>query len=853
MSGLLPPPSGAGVGEEDRILGITPERSGAPSKNSYIIDRKPVFGRPTSRLSSSTDLPSQKETVDNKPRVSDVGRSPVRDPFGKLMHLRKDGARYSEDNPNHPPSTAISQPDEQGSSRQREGEKKERRWDSARARLGSVLPTRHNIRDTISRVRRKSVDPSHLMDDLNSRESRSRAGLEPPSACGPCQQSPPPPDVTAATSTTDSTFPGRSAGETLNVPGTPSPSGLSSRFASWRSNLGSSKGRGRGSLQGREGAADSAVTDHLRSSSAPPPQKFKVRVNRFLRSGRRSVSPKTESPNSESTAPEHLQSLGSTPNVHTPPYLSSTESSTVRGTQKSGFGFRHAVRRGVSSARRKMSVPFLSVLPPSSDNAVSDAPAVEPPERPQTTPPERRGEAPGSSGGSQFMLNGRPGHSFLPSEAADVVPLPAPPIITGSPRVGGWIQGDFEHIPMIQSRPPLLPPGTEDPPPLSPWMKAPGEPQPWLELTGTSPRLPEITSVAPFAVDEMTRDFATAKTPSGGQNWSDKYWTVASGSGIDRSEETQARGKGKERAKSTASDHLKPPEGSFFLETSSGKSIEVLDEEKRRKSRDTGIMGLDPEIAPSSEVPMILGPGEKDDDGEFTYAAAVREIAGLGRFPKRPPPDTSTDDVSVPMPECDYDLPLPNFRFSILPEPSSSSNEPDASPCAASSSLTQETSGSAIDFTRLASTNTQISTISTTPTTTTTRTTTATSTNPSTSVASPSDYAPYNYQMLLSSKRPYLFVLQELSSGTYIKITPQKNSSPVSRSLSTLTPSYPETPAPSQMSPSDARSPASVRFINSNGLLAGGAEAHEEMDEGDVDDEEEDEDRKGKGREKKKK
>lgn len=831
MSGLLHPGSDGG-----RISRTVLENGGLSPEASNITDRKLVFGTPTSQLSSNTDISSKKATVDYQPRVSDVGMSPVRDSVGKLVHPRKDGARYSEDNVILHPDGLV-QPDEQDVGLQGEEGKREGRWGSARARLGSVFSGRHGIRESVSRIRRKSVDPSHLMNDLCS-EPGSRADLRPSSAYGSGQQSLPPRDVVAITST-DSTFPGhvRQASDTT---GGASPSRLSSKFTSWKKhNLSTPKGRGRELSQEDGGNTDPAASEQLRSSSTPPPQKFKVRVNRFLRSGRRSVSSITGSPASGDTAPapstgrENLEPLASVSNSQTPPYPSSAESSTARGTSRHGTGFRQAVRRGVSSARRRMSVPFLSTPPLSDDNAsVSDAPAIETPKRPQTVSLEQRGGVPRTPGGSQFVLSDEPGRAFLPSEAKNVIPPTTPPVVTENPPAEGWLGGDFEHISMIQSRPPLPLPGMGESPPLSPWAKSSNEPQPWLKLTGTPPKLPEIASVAPFVIGElMARDSATTKAPSNGQGLSDKYWTVASGS----------RDKGKERAKSDASDYLIPPlERNFYLE-SSGKSIEVLDEEKRRKSRDTGIIGLNPEVTPSEPL-TTSRLGAKDDEGELTYAAAVREIAGLGRFPKRPPPDTGTDDVSVPMPECDYDLPLPNFRFSILSEPSPSSNEPDVSPCAASSSLAQETSGSISYFVTLAPTQTQTST-----TTTTTRTTTTASTNPSTSITSPSDYTPYNYQVLLSSKRPYLFVLQELSSGTYIKITPQKNSSPVSRSLSTLTPSYPETPLPSQTSPSDARSPVSVRFVNSNGLLIYDAQTYEEMDDDDVDDvDDQEEDKDGK-------
>jgi hypothetical protein len=58
--------------------------------------------------------------------------------------------------------------------------------------------------------------------------------------------------------------------------------------------------------------------------------------------------------------------------------------------------------------------------------------------------------------------------------------------------------------------------------------------------------------------------------------------------------------------------------------SSKEKPAEVVIEEMRREKRDTGIMGLDPET-----------PGSSSDDS-YTYAAMLRDIAGLSKRPQRP-------------------------------------------------------------------------------------------------------------------------------------------------------------------------------------------------------------------------
>ncbi|KAH8151138.1 uncharacterized protein LAJ45_04840 [Morchella importuna] len=846
MSGLLFPPTGAGDGGETSSSNIKPSENGAgsPPKPRKSSDRRMVFGTPTSQLSSTTDLPSQTKTDEIRPNAGAyLGMTPVRDSVGNLLQQqqhRGEGTRFSEDVQRYPPPGHESaQPDE----RDREGEgRTKHRWNSARSKLGNVLSVRHNIRDTLSsRSRQNSVMPKvdHLMNELNSREPLSRDNLNTSSHQGTGHHSPAPPHPTAATSLASTALPHAPETSSGSTAKHSSPSRFSSKLASWRHHH--RKGRGRESLEeGHEGIEVTAAAEQLRSSSSPPTQRFRTRVNRFLRSGKHHAS-STASPASSAAAaagsePRHPESLSTRTPAHTPPYLSSGQSSTAHGSSH-GSGFREAMRRGVASARRRVSVPFLSV--PLASNDVSDTGTIEnePPERPQTVPLERRNESNGawiSPGGSAFALNSKPGHDFLPSEATNVEPnYAAPPKVTENPAPHEWQERDFEQVPMIQCPPPLSPPGMEESPPISPWIKASDGTKEWLKLTPeeTPFFLPEIDPIAPLSAGEMlNREYSmTPERSNGGQNLSDIYWAVGQGSSSNRLDEGQAIDKGKGKAVMSDTDRLEPPGNSRFYDTS-GKSIEVLEEEKRRKSRDTGIMGLDPEVNHRSDAPSGSGSRVEDEDGEFTYASAVREIAGLDRYPKRPShdDDANLDDVSVP--ECDYDFPLPSFRFSMLAEPSPSSNEPDASPCTASSSSTEQPSGSTPTFPCLASTHMQAATTTTTASTaTTTRTTTASSTNPSASSSvSPPNISPCQYQMLLSSKRPYLFVLQELSSGTYVKITPQSSSSPVSRSMSTVSRSYPETPAASQTSPGPARSPVSVRFLNTNGLLACNADENDE-------------------------
>ncbi|KAH0604487.1 uncharacterized protein H6S33_006864 [Morchella sextelata] len=743
MSGLLPHPTGARDGGETSSSNVKPSENGAgsPLKPRKSSDRRIVFGTPTSQLSSTTDLPSQAKPDESRPNVGAyLGMTPVRDSVGNLLQQqqnREEGTRFSEDVQRYPPPGHESaQPDE----RDREGEGRTRhRWNSARSKFGNVL------------------------------EALSRDNLNMSSHQGTGHHSPAPPHPTAATSlasTAPPHVPETSSGSTAKHS---SPSRFSSKLASWRHHH--RKGRGRESLEEEhEGIEFTAAAEQLRSSSSPPTQRFRTRVNRFLRSGKHHAS-STASPASSAAAaagsePGHPESLSTRTPAHTPPYVSSGQSSTARGSSH-GSGFREAVRRGVASARTI---------------------ETEPPERPQTVPLERRDESKGawiSPGGSEFALNSKPGRDFLPSEATNVEPnYAAPPKVTENSTPDGWRERDFEQVSMIQSPPPLSPPGMEESPPISPWIKASDGTKEWLKLTSeeTPFFLPEIDPIAPLSVGGMVnREYSmTPKRSSGGQNLSDIYWAVEQGSGSNRVDEGQAIDKGKGKAVMSDTDRLELPGNSRFYVDTSGKSIEVLEEEKRRKSRDTGIMGLDPEVNHRSDAPSGSGSRVEDED--------------------------------------------------VCPtEPSPSSNEPDASPCTASSSSTEQPSGSTPTFPRLASTHMQAATTTTASTATTTRTTTASSTNPSASSSvSPPNISPCQYQMLLSSKRPYLFVLQELSSGTYVKITPQSSSSPVSRSMSTVSRSYPETPAASQTSPGPARSPVSVRFLNTNGLLACNADENDE-------------------------
>lgn len=849
MSGLLPPPTGAGDGGETSSSNVKPSENGAgsPLKPRKSSDRRMVFGTPTSQLSASTtDFPSQIKPDESRPNAGAyLGMTPMRGSVGNLLQQqqhRGEGARFSEDVQRcPPPGHESAQPDE----RDREGEGRTRhRWNSARSRFGNVLSVRHNIRDTLSsRSRQNNVMPKvdHLMNELNSREALSRDNLNMSSHQGTGHHSPAPPHPTAATSlasTAPPHAPETSSGSTAKHS---SPSRFSSKLASWRHHH--RKGRGRESLEEEhEGIEVTAGAEQLRSSSSPPTQRFRTRVNRFLRSGKHHAS-STASPASSAAAaagsePGHPESLSTRTPAHTPPYLSSGQSSTARGSSH-GSGFREAVRRGVASAYRRVSVPFLSVPLASNDVSGTGAIETEPPERPQTVPLERRDESNGAwirPGGSEFALNSKPGHDFLPSEATNVETSYAfPPKVTENHAPDEWQERDSEQVPMIHCPLPSSPPGMKESPPISPWIKASDgtKEKEWLELTSSEETpffLPEIDPIAPLLAGEMVnREYSmTPKRSNGGQNLSDIYWALGQGSDSNRVDEGQVIDKGKGKAVISDTDRLELPGNSRFYVDTSGKSIEVLEEEKRRKSRDTGIMGLDPEVNHRSDAPSGSGSRVEDEDGEFTYASAVREIAGLDRYPKRPShdDDANLDDVSVP--ECDYDFPLPSFRFSMLAEPSPSSNEPDASPCTASSSSTEQPSGPRPTFPHLASTHMQAAT-TTASTATTTRTTTTSSTNPSASSSvSPPNISPCQYQMLLSSKRPYLFVLQELSSGTYVKITPQSSSSPISRSMSTVSQSYPETPAASQTSPGPARSPVSVRFLNTNGLLACNADENGE-------------------------
>ncbi|KAI5838731.1 hypothetical protein DFP73DRAFT_256132 [Morchella snyderi] len=852
MSGLLPPPTGAGGGGETSSSNVKPSENGAgsPLKPRKSSDRRMVFGTPTSQLSSTTGLPSQANPDESRPNFGAyLGMTPVRDSVGNLLQQQQhlgEGTRFSEDLQRCPPPAHESaHPDE----RDREGEGRTRhRWNSARSRLGNVLSVRHNIRDTLSsRSRQNTVMPKvdHLMNELNSKEALSRDNLNTSSRQGTGHHSTAPPHPTAATSLANTAPPYAPEASCESTAKHCSPSRFSSKLTSWRHHH--RKGRGReSSEEEHEGIEVTAAAGQLRSSSSPPAQRFRTRVNRFLRSGKHHASSTTSPASSAAAAagsePGHPESLSTRTPAHTPPYLSSGQSSTARGSSH-GSGFREAVRKGVASARRRVSVPFLSV--PLSSNDVSGTGAIEtePPERPQTVPLERHDDSNGtwiSPGGFGFALNSKPAHEFLPSEATNVKSnYAAPPKVTENPAPDEWGARDFEQVSITQCPPPLSHPRMEESPPISPWIIPSDETKEWLKLTSeeTPFCLPEIDPIAPLSVGEMVnREYSMTRNRSnGGQNLSDIYWAVEQSSDSNRVDEGQAIDKGKGKAVMSDTDRLEiPPNSRSYVDTS-GKSIEVLEEEKRRKSRDTGIMGLGPEVNHRSDAPSGSGSRVEDEDGEFTYASAVREIAGLDRYPKRPShdDDANLDDVSVP--ECDYNFPLPSFRFSMLAEPSPSSNEPDASPCTASSSSTEQPSGSTPTFPCLASAHMQAATTTIASTATTTRSTTASSTNPSASSSvSPPNISPCQYQMLLSSKRPYLLVLQELSSGTYVKITPQSSSSPVSRSMSTASRSYPETPAASQTSPGPARSPVSVRFLNTNGLLACNADENDE----DSDDEE---------------
>lgn len=349
-----------------------------------------------------------------------------------------------------------------------------------------------------------------------------------------------------------------------------------------------------------------------------------------------------------------------------------------------------SLKKKVSSARRKLSKSsaMQSSRAPSSVRTAF----IEPPPRPMTAPLYT----------SSF--------DFLATEAQLVTPPLTLPVFDRKTSVAGssnLFRGDrtlFDRLNMIQSKPPVKPSANLEPtPPQSPQTRSYRKPQTPAYLKG----VPEIDTVAPFIKqDEESEQRALARNVALAPAFSKlKHVALevsADNSGSQEStNETSLRAETRKRRlwlnRSESSNGLanvneetvseptrkRPPvsapreygekandsnelvgseranqgrsrksivswlgsthdagrpaqEASMQALAELNKPAEVLQEEQKRVTRDSGVIGLNEQTNRSSS-----------SDDSFTYAAVIRDIAGLTKRPKGPAPNAHGKEAEL--------------------------------------------------------------------------------------------------------------------------------------------------------------------------------------------------------------
>lgn len=592
---------------------------------------------------------------------------------------------------------------------------------------------------------------------------------------------------------------------------TRSPSRISQNFARYSNKISSWRTpRSTAGVRGEGSPPDGATTDDLsldRSSRLPHSRNLKVRVNRFLRPTKHSydssASPATKPRTEElsSSPPPHVATSGIHIDSELPPHVKS--------------GLRSSLGKRMISARKRVSLPFIFGLESTSEPPT--IPLVEPPSRPQTVPPGGYSQN-SLTHRTEFVLGDLPGHAFLPSEAKIVIPRDTPPLLTNNTVVREWAPCDFRDMNMIQSQRPLAFPGDEDSPPQSPWSQRDISHDKGQTMSFPLPKIPDISAVAPFTVLELTGKCEdTDDGPPKKANIS-RGEVTRDGNFLPVEHENKG-------GSSTASSENESEALDTLVNLPSlpgGKPIELLEEQERRQKRDSGMMGLNPEVRSGDKASATGGPG--GGGREDTYGAAVREIAGLDIVlrgpPVAPPPNLNLGDVSRPNITANSLSPptllvTSNGEHTDIPAASA-----PPSPTSASSAMRAETQPD-----NPASPNTLGTESTLNP---------AVITALNASAASGQTHSSQQ-QLLLSGRVASPFVLEELSNSVCVKVAPQQMATPLTGSLSTaMTTSHPDTPLAGTNSRGSPRSPISVRICNGNCSAYGaGFDYHlDEEDEG---------------------
>jgi len=495
-------------------------------------------------------------------------------------------------------------------------------------------------------------------------------------------------------------------------------------------------------------------------SLSDPPKTFKSRLNRFL-------WPNQGNDTEDRVLANALHDEG--PDIppdasHIATLNTSTNSEQLHPTKS---GLKGNLARGINSARKRMSLPFIF----GSDVAVACSPVealgscVVP-----LGPPRRMGVTPSAL----------PGHSFLPPEPTSVTVSSTPPYLEHNHVTQEWTPRDLRDMNIIQSSS-LDFPRYEDSPPQTP--------------PHIIPIAPGINVVAPFESKEYIPGVeAGGDTPKA--------------SGVSRDIHHENSYPGDPKGGQKPSSDTNELDASAVLQGISplpgGKPIELLEEEERRNKRDSRVMGLNPETIPGDDRLA----GQADEDGRRdTYGAAIREIAGLDLTLRGPPALHSNNlgDVSGPSRNVNnFPSPVlqlgsndePAVTFPVTPPADSSESEAMAVTRIQPYNLFPRSGVTPASNTLIAQfTITQALT------------------------AVPAIFTPSQSQHLLMPRGiSSSFIMEELSSRAYVKVAPRQMVAPVTASLSSRVPSSPETPLLSNGTGFDDGSPVSVSINGSGGV-----------------------------------